>query len=158
MRDMPIADEVEIDGYTLELTCGACPEQYDVFKGPIPAGYLRLRHGEFRADVPDCGGEAVFEAEPEGDGVFEDHERERFLRLAIKAIDAWWRKQFALPTKEPPAGATEEMIEAGGEAIYRRVPLPMRECRDLAQLVWLEMSRASPAPPPDRGDIYRAGT
>jgi len=89
MRDMPIAAKVEIDGYTLELTCGACPEQYDVFRHGHKVAYLRLRHGEFRADVPDCGDTTVFEAEPQGDGSFEDDERERFLRQAIAAIHEW---------------------------------------------------------------------
>ena len=43
-------DEQTINGYRLILTCGACPEQYDVFDGDRQVGYLRLRHGHFRAD------------------------------------------------------------------------------------------------------------
>lgn len=70
----------------LILTCSACPEQYDVMHDGRQLGYLRLRHGEFYADYPDCGGETVYEAEPEGDGAFEDHERERYLTEAVLAL------------------------------------------------------------------------
>lgn len=83
------ADRV-IDGYQLRCTCPACPEQYDVFDAAgKQVGYLRLRHGYFRADVPDCGGETVYEAEPRGDGIF-DSEEERVTELtkAITAIHA----------------------------------------------------------------------
>jgi hypothetical protein len=74
--------------YELRLTCGACPEQYDVYRNGAQVGYLRLRHGTFRADMPDASGETVFSAAPEGDGSFAEHERERFLTSAIAAIDA----------------------------------------------------------------------
>lgn len=82
-------EDVEIDGLKLECTCGACPEQYDVFDGERQVGYLRLRHGHFRADCPDCGGETVYESEPEGDGVFADEERMQELTSAVKAIRKW---------------------------------------------------------------------
>jgi len=80
---------MEINGYTLVRTCTACPEQYDVFKEGVQVGYLRLRHGYFRADAPDCGGVTVYEAEPNGDGMFEVDERDHYLEEAIKAIDLW---------------------------------------------------------------------
>lgn len=80
---------MKIDGYQIELTCHACPEQYDVFDSRgEQVGYLRLRHGYFAAYFPDSGGECVFSAEPQGDGMFESYERYRYLELAIKAIDA----------------------------------------------------------------------
>lgn len=77
-----------INGYELELTCSACPEQYDVTKDGQKVGYLRLRHGYFTADYMKCGGKTVFKAEPEGDGIFENHERIGCLTRAINAIDA----------------------------------------------------------------------
>lgn len=77
---------MKILGYDLVLTCGACPEQYDVFKDGEQVGYLRLRHGYFRADYPDCGGETVYTATPEGDGIFEEDERDFYLTAAIQAI------------------------------------------------------------------------
>jgi len=64
----------------LRLTCGACPEQYDAFLGEIQVGYLRLRHGAFRVDYPECGGETIYEASPRGDGEFHDDERDYYLR------------------------------------------------------------------------------
>jgi hypothetical protein len=82
--------DVEIEGYQLKLTCQACPEQYDVFKDGTQVAYLRLRHGRFRATVPDVGGEDVYEASPEGDGCFVYEEREHYLKQAITHIKAYY--------------------------------------------------------------------
>ena len=70
----------------LEMTCGACPEQYEAFLDGKQVGYLRLRHGEFRVDFPDCGGETIYEVCPDGDGEFEDYERQKYLNAAKAAI------------------------------------------------------------------------
>lgn len=80
-------ETIRIKGYDLKLTCGACPEQYDVFLDGSKVGYLRLRHGRFRADVPDCGGETVHSSYPNGDGIFDEDERDYHLNAAIDAID-----------------------------------------------------------------------
>lgn len=86
LYDLPIL----IHGYELHRTCLACPEQYDVFANGKQVAYLRLRHGSFRADVPDCGGETVYEADPDGDGVFTDSERVRYLTEAILAVQEYF--------------------------------------------------------------------
>ena len=49
-------------------------------------GYLRLRHGYFSCDYPDCNGETIYEAEPKGQGYFEDEERVYYLTQAIEAL------------------------------------------------------------------------
>ena len=36
--------------FKLVQTCGACPEQYDVYEGDEEVGYMRLRHGHFHAE------------------------------------------------------------------------------------------------------------
>ena len=77
-----------IHGYKLVQTCGACPEQYDVFAEDKQVGYLRLRHGGFRASVPDHGGKIVYEANPYGDGCFDNEERVKYLTEAVLAIQA----------------------------------------------------------------------
>lgn len=79
-----------IHGYKLELTCRACPEQYDVLddEGNMVA-YLRLRHGSFTAECPDVGGTVVFNAYPNGDGIFEDDERFFHLQESITRIQKW---------------------------------------------------------------------
>lgn len=71
----------------LVQTCMACPEQYDAFdeKGNL-VGYLRLRHGTFRVEVPDIGGKTVYTAHPRGAGAFMDEEQKYFLNQAITAI------------------------------------------------------------------------
>ena len=76
-------------GIELIMTCSVCPEQYDAFKGGVQVGYLRLRHGRFYAACPDVGGEEVYEAFPNGDGEFDDNERDHFLSEAKAAIEAW---------------------------------------------------------------------
>lgn len=77
-----------ISGYRLICTSAACPEQYDVFddKTGLQVGYLRLRHGHFRADLRDCGGPCVYESDTIGDGIFEDKERMPHLKKAVKAL------------------------------------------------------------------------
>lgn len=67
----------------LVKTCGACPEQYDVFLGDDQIGYLRLRHGTFRADYR---GGTVYVGHPDGDGIFTDSERHEYLNAACHAI------------------------------------------------------------------------
>lgn len=91
-----MSDTVNIDGYELKRTCESCPEQYDVFDSDgAMVGYLRLRNGWFRADVPDCGGETVYQYWFLDDGLkgsFTDEERPYYLKQAIAAIDAWRSK------------------------------------------------------------------
>ncbi len=64
-------------------TCGACPEQYDAFYEDEEVGYLRLRHGYFRAEYR---GRLVYDANTIGDGLFEYEERDEHLTKARKAI------------------------------------------------------------------------
>jgi hypothetical protein len=79
---------MKIKGFILKQTSCACPEQYDVYMSDIQVGYLRLRHGFFRVDYPCHGGETIYEAYPEGDGCFKEHESEHFLNEAIDAIES----------------------------------------------------------------------
>lgn len=87
----------KIDGLTrlfdfsLRCTSVASPEQYNVYWRGIPVGYLRLRHGVFRADAPLCGEDTVFMAEPAGHYLFDDRERENYLVAALESIR---RKMF----------------------------------------------------------------
>lgn len=80
---------------------GACPEQYDVYRNGENVGYLRLRHGGFRAE---CRGETVYTASPHGDGIFDPEERDHFLNEACQAILA------ALCKSETQTPALYEMI------------------------------------------------
>lgn len=70
----------------LVKTCDACPEQYDVFRDGRMIGYLRLRHGYFRADYPDTGGWEVYGTRTIGDGLFHEDERDTHLFKAITAL------------------------------------------------------------------------
>lgn len=73
--------------FDLVQTCGACPEQYDVFKDGEQVGYLRLRHGYFYAEFRGGAYETVYEAHPRGDGIFDsEEEREHHIGKALNAI------------------------------------------------------------------------
>lgn len=72
---------------TLMKTCDACPEQYDALLNGEQVGYLRLRHGHFYAQVPNCGdGPIVYSTFTKGDGMFDEDERDFHLRHACQAI------------------------------------------------------------------------
>lgn len=85
-------------GIRLKMTSSSCPEQYDAFdtEGNL-IGYLRLRHGTFRVDCPECGGDTVYEAELEyGQGDFYgDNERRKYLDAAKRAIARYYRDKEA---------------------------------------------------------------
>jgi hypothetical protein len=80
--------------FTLKLTCGECPEQYDVFmaqdhgnhKAGDQVGYFRARHGCFTADYPDVNGREVYTTGIWGDGKFDDAERYYRLNRACEAL------------------------------------------------------------------------
>lgn len=64
-------------------TCGACPEQYDGYLGEEKIAFLRLRHGRFRAEYKNT---VVYTASTNGDGCFDENERDLHLNAACKAI------------------------------------------------------------------------
>lgn len=82
--------EMEMNGYTLVMTCGAWPEQYDVYKDGKYVAYLRLRHGRFTVDAPNIGN-TIYRAFPEGDGYFTDEERDFYLNEAVEAIQRYYQ-------------------------------------------------------------------
>jgi hypothetical protein len=85
---------VMIHGYRLHSTCSACPEQYDVFDDlGQQVAYFRLRHGRFRVNVPDVGGEEIYHAFPRGDGLFTRDERVRYLTEAVLAVQEYYINQ-----------------------------------------------------------------
>jgi hypothetical protein len=96
----------------LRRTCYACPEQYDAYDGDEKVGYLRLRHGSFTVESPDCGGTLVYSASPLGDGIFEDDERDYHLRFAVDAIQRFRRGELIV---NPPAPDVEYKIEGTEE-------------------------------------------
>jgi hypothetical protein len=70
--------------FVLHETSCSCPEQYDVYLDNKLVGYLRLRHGYFRAECPK--GQIVHVAYPDGDGRFTEGERDVHLKAALVAI------------------------------------------------------------------------
>lgn len=73
-----------INGYELHGG-GACPEQYDVYKGGKEVGYLRLWWRTFRVEAPF--GNTICSFETEGHGCFDPEERMLFLTKGVMAID-----------------------------------------------------------------------
>lgn len=84
-QDFDYPQNFEIDGYELRLTCESCPEQYDVYWRDDQVGYLRLRHGWFRADNT-VNNTVYTTTNCRGDGIFEPDERQEFLTKAINRI------------------------------------------------------------------------
>lgn len=81
-----------------ELTCGACPEQYDVYKGDLQVGYVRLRWGGLRCDYPDVGGETVYihDFDDGYKGCFDsDEERDFHLTEISKALTGRLERELA---------------------------------------------------------------
>lgn len=77
---------------TLVQTCAACPEQYDVFHNEELVGYMRLRHGIFRAECPGPDSELVYMSGVIGSdaGCFSnEEERKMNLDWAKIAISEW---------------------------------------------------------------------
>lgn len=106
----------------LVQTCGACPEQYDAFCDGEQVAYLRLRHGYFRVEYPDVGGETIYEADTIGDGIFDFNEREFHLSKAKRAIE------HKLKIANDGDGAVGDELERIGRAADQAVwRLPRRE-------------------------------
>lgn len=137
--------EIEgIEDIELIQTSGACPEQYDAKVGGETVGYLRLRSGMFTVECPYVGGDLVYSAEPEGDGIFEGRERQPFLIAARWAI-ANYHKAKSLENVE----ASDLKAEAT-KAIDRLEHQASFACED-AYMVWeyAETIRAALARIPD---------
>jgi hypothetical protein len=73
-------------GVTVTLTCRSVPEQYEITRDGIPAGYVRVRWGGMSVDYPEAGDEELYDGSVEGFGGFTDHEREAKLLLALGLI------------------------------------------------------------------------
>lgn len=97
----------------LDRTCEACPEQYDAFLNDQMVGYLRLRHGRYTVTYPDHGGELLFEGSPEGDGIFDDHERDFYLDLARRLIARRIDGPGPDPYRSPDIGSWREAVAVG---------------------------------------------
>jgi hypothetical protein len=75
-----------IEKLELIQTCEVSPEQYDLIIDGNTRGYLRLRHGHFRAHAYGSEGPVVYEADTIGDGMFDPNERGFHIGNAIGAI------------------------------------------------------------------------
>ena len=87
--------DFRINGLWFKLTCGACPEQYDVFRGDEQVAYVRLRFGRLRVDVPDVGGKTIYisDFDEEYKGVFSDEaERVNYLAEISEVIGKHYSK------------------------------------------------------------------
>ena len=88
--------DYRIQGIWFKLTCGACPEQYDVFAGTNQVAYVRLRWGRLRVDVPDVGGETVYVNyfDDEFKGTFSnEQERVHYLNEIVTVLNEYYRNK-----------------------------------------------------------------
>ena len=78
-----------IKGLAFELTCGACPEQYDVWYKGAKVAYVRFRHNQLTVEVPFDGIEVLREKIEDfpDQGVFSSEEQRTFwLEKAAELI------------------------------------------------------------------------
>lgn len=83
---------IRFEDFEFVKTCDACPEQYDIFKGHIEVGWVRLRYGTLSAYY--MGGliySREFDDEYKGE-FSSDEEREHFLEVIAKEV-AWEETQ-----------------------------------------------------------------
>lgn len=83
---------MKFEEFEFVKTCDACPEQYDVFKGDVEIGWVRLRYGSLSAHYM---GRVIYAHyfDDEYKGEFSsDDEREHFLEVIAKEI-AWEETQ-----------------------------------------------------------------
>jgi len=84
--------------YKLDQTCGACPEQYDVFRDNKQVGYIRLRGGILTVQYSDAGGILLMRIEFENDplkGMFDtQEEKEFYLNKALEAIEKHFNERI----------------------------------------------------------------
>ena len=86
-----------IAGIRFDLTCGQCPEQYDLFKDGVQVGYVHLRGGDLYVSVPDAGLESkvIYSHHFDGEenqwkGCFDSkEERARFFVDIANAVNKW---------------------------------------------------------------------
>ena len=69
-----------------------------------------MRHGHFTVECPNCGGDLVYEAHPEGDGIFETNERGRHLKFAVDRIQKWIHNGCKALPEEPTPDVEFEMV------------------------------------------------
>jgi len=120
----PEGTEVSLE---LKMTCYAMPEQYEAFIDGRQVGYLRLRHGTFRAHYPDHMASPVYIADTLGDGSFDDREREPQIRAALIAVLREDGIENPIPSFELPerdddewAAETSSFIQELGKRQARR--------------------------------------
>lgn len=87
--------KVFVDGawlMNLEMTCEACPEQYDLksLLDMKQLAYMRLRWSHFRCDYPDCQDETIYSAMIDDSGwtgeFYNEEQRIIFLTKAIRKV------------------------------------------------------------------------
>ena len=82
---------IQIREYEFRMTCGACPEQYDVFVADKMVAYIRLRWDRLRVEAPDYGGDAIYVHDFDDDGykgVFDNEdERMKYLNIIADELD-----------------------------------------------------------------------
>jgi hypothetical protein len=79
-------------GLTMVVTCRVAPEQYEIVKGGVPSGHVRVRSGRMSVDYPDAADEKLYDGRVDGFAGFTDHEREARLLLALGLIAARMNK------------------------------------------------------------------
>ena len=80
-------EQIKVEGFVFIQTCGACPEQYDVYLNDKRVAYVRLRYG--RLTAKNSKGEEIYKAlfNNGWKGAFREiEERQYYFEKIIEAI------------------------------------------------------------------------
>lgn len=85
------------EGFTVRLTCVACPEQWDIAYDGVPIGYLRCRGSRWSLWYPDVGDECLIAEDwhPERgpyESNFDDERPEIFGRVFAALVERRLRR------------------------------------------------------------------
>ena len=84
--------------FKIVQTCGACPEQYDVYKDDRYVAFLHLRHGSFGCEY---NGKWIYTSNPKGDGIFDsEQERIREINAALQKLKEVMENEIEEPLYE----------------------------------------------------------
>lgn len=72
--------------YEFEMTCEACPEQYDVLRNGVKVAYIRLRHGMLTCEHEETNDLVYFKEFHDGRGSFNSGD-ERYHYLNDIAVE-----------------------------------------------------------------------
>lgn len=122
----------EIMGYKFEMTCGSCPEQYDVYKNDKQVAYVRFRYGSCTTYTEPLGQIICDYCNFDGwQGNFEsERQRNYYLQLIAKQIEKFYQPKK--PKRKYVRKRTKELFESiGTSKVFENIVKDIIEDKEL---------------------------